>query len=237
MPCDILAFGIHPDDLEIGIGGILATEAYRGARVVMADLTRGEMGTNGTPEIRRAEALAAARVIGAADRVCLDLPDRGIEITKDTVLKIVRIIRQFRPARIFYPYDKDRHPDHATGSLLIREACHSAGLIRYEVEGLSAFKAEEVFMYYINDVADVTITYDISSMYEAKMEALMCHKSQFEKKEKENSTYLNEGFLEVVRARDRYFGFLAGSRYVECLHSQRLPSVQGFDVDKVRGIL
>jgi bacillithiol biosynthesis deacetylase BshB1 len=237
VSCDILAFGIHPDDLEVGIGGLLVSEACKGARIVMADLTQGEMGSNGTVEIRRSEALSAARLIGAADRICLDLPDRMIEVSPQTILKVVRIIRTFRPKRLFYPFDKDRHPDHGKGSRLISEAVHSAGLIRYETEGLSHYRPQEAYMYYINDVADVTMTYDVTSFYEAKIEALKCHKSQFEKIGNENRTYLNEGFLEVVRARDRYFGFLAGTQYVECLHSLTLPRIQGFDVDKTWGIL
>ena len=237
MSCDILAFGVHPDDIEIGIGGLISSEVMKGARVVMVDLTLGEMSSNGTPEVRRAESLQAALVMGVQERINLEMRDRGITIDSDHIRKITTIIRSYKPARVFYPYKLDRHPDHGLGASLIHEALWSSGLIKYECGGLKPHRPECAYMYFINDVAEVTVTYDISDAFEKKMNALRCHATQFERRGSENATYLNEGFLEVIRARDRYYGFLAGTVYAECLKSINLPRIQGFSVDKSSVIL
>jgi len=237
MECEILAFGVHPDDIEIGIGGLLISEALRGARIVMVDLTLGEMASNGTPEGRRSESIAAASLMGIENRLNMGMYDRGITVDDESVFKIVSVIRRFRPKRLFYPYINDRHPDHGNGAALIREACWTSGLVKYDCEGLMSYRPEQVYMYFINDVADVSVTYDISSVYESKLAALQCHASQFGRVGNENKTYLNSGFLDVIKARDRYFGYLAGTLYVECLSGVNLPRIQGFDVDKSSGIL
>jgi len=237
MECDILAFGVHPDDIEIGIGGMLISEAQRGAHIVMVDLTLGEMASNGTPEGRRNESMKAAHVIGVNERLNLEMSDRGIKTDHESVSQIVSLIRRLRPKRLFYPYIHDRHPDHGNGASLIREACWSAGLVKFDCEGLKAYRPEEVFMYYINDVTDVSVTYDISNVYDIKLDALRCHASQFGSDGSENRTYLNSGFLEVIQARDRYFGYLSGTLYAECLTGVNLPRIHGFDVDKSCGIL
>lgn len=237
MECDILAFGVHPDDIEIGIGGLLISEARKGARIVMVDLTLGEMASNGTPEGRRNESIEAARFMGATERINLEMKDRGIKTDDDSVFQIVSLIRRLKPKRLFYPYTNDRHPDHGNGALLIREACWSSGLVKFDCEVHVPYRPDEVYMYYINDVADVTVTYDISKVYDLKMNALRCHASQFGRNGSENETYLNSGFLEVIKARDRYFGYLAGTLYVECLTSVNLPKIHGFGVDKSCGIL
>lgn len=228
MECEILAFGVHPDDIEIGIGGLLISEVQKGSRVIMVDLTLGEMASNGTAEGRRNESLAAARLMGIGDRLNLEMNDRGIEINNVSVARIVALIRQFKPNILFYPYINDRHPDHGNGGALIREACWSSGLIKYECDGLAPYRPEFVYMYYINDVKEVTLTYDVSDVYESKMLALQCHTSQFGSDGNENKTYLNSGFLEVIRARDRYYGYLSGATYAECLSGINLPRIHGF---------
>lgn len=237
MECDILAFGVHPDDIEIGIGGLLISEARRGARIVMVDLTLGEMASNGTPEARRNESIASACLMGVAERINLEMKDRCIKNDDDSVFQIVSLIRRLKPKRLFYPYSNDRHPDHGNGALLIREACWSSGLVKFDCEERMPYRPDEVYMYYINDVADVTVTYDISNVYDLKLDALRCHASQFGRNGSENETYLNSGFLDVIKARDRYFGYLAGTLYVECLTSVNLPKIHGFGVDKSCGIL
>ena len=135
MHVDLLAFGPHPDDLEIGMAGTLAKHAALGARVGLCDLTRGEMGSNGTPEERVAEAEAAGRVLGAAWRVNLGLPDGGLAPGPTRSRAIVELIRRARPSVIAIPHAADRHPDHGAAHHLLVRAVFDAGLRRFAAAG------------------------------------------------------------------------------------------------------
>src|SRR6266511_709416 len=132
---DLLAFGPHPDDLEIGLGGTLARHAAQGHAVGLCDLTRGEMSSNGTPEERLKEAEEARKVIGAAWRENLGLPDRAIGTDPQQALRVVELIRRSRPRAIALPYWQDRHPDHVAASALLRDAVFNAKLRRYDAAG------------------------------------------------------------------------------------------------------
>jgi bacillithiol biosynthesis deacetylase BshB1 len=177
-PVDILAFGPHPDDIEIGIGGTLAKHAVLGHRVALCDVTAGEMGSNGTVEERLAEAESARQVLGAAWRTNLRLPDRGIGTVPDHARIAAEIIRLARPRVVALPYWSDRHPDHAAASQLLTEAVFSAGLRRYPAAG-EAWKPEAVCYYFINDSSPPSFVVDVSDHYDAKRRALSCHVSQF----------------------------------------------------------
>lgn len=225
MNCDLMAIGVHPDDLEIGMGGLIIHAARQGAKIVMVDLTLGEMSTNGTPEIRRKESLMAASLMGVKDRLNLGMKDRGLTLDEVAVKTLVKLIRTYKPRQLFYPYIHDRHPDHGKGAALVREAIWSAGLIKFEVDDLKPYRPKEVFMYFINDVSEINTTYDISEVMSIKIEALACHQSQFSKEGKFQTTYLNDGFLDVVQARDRYFGYLAGTKFAECFAALTLPKM------------
>lgn len=226
MICDVLAFGIHPDDLEIGIFGTLAKEVDAGKKVILIDLTLGEMGSNGTPEIRKNEAGDAAKIIGAYQRYTLDLKDRGIRCDEESIRKIVEVIRRHQPSLILFPYFKDYHPDHENGSKLIKEAIHFSGLIKYELENTSPHKVTSYGMYYINDVENPNTYIDISTTIEKKIGALNCHVSQFGFNEGSIKTYLNTGFLEGLRSRDRYFGTLCGCLYAEAVYMNKIKPHQ-----------
>src|SRR5687767_15340895 len=128
---EILAFGPHPDDIEIGIGATMAKHAALGHRVGLCDLTAGEMGSNGTVEERLAEAEAASKVLGAAWRVNLRLPDRAIGTSPDHQRAVAGLVRSARPRVVAIPYWSDRHPDHIAASHLLTEGVFSAGLRRY----------------------------------------------------------------------------------------------------------
>jgi bacillithiol biosynthesis deacetylase BshB1 len=132
---DLLAFGPHPDDVEIGLGGTLAKHAALGHSVGLCDLTRGEMSSNGTPEQRVREAEAARKVLGAAWRENLALPDRAIGTSPDHTLRVVEIIRRVRPRTIAIPYWNDRHPDHESSAAMLRDAVFNAKLKRYKAAG------------------------------------------------------------------------------------------------------
>ena len=214
---DLLAFGPHPDDLEIGLGGTLAKHAALGHSVGLCDLTRGEMSTNGTPEERVREAEAARRILGAAWRENLSLPDRSIGGSADHVLKVVEFIRRVRPRAIAVPYAHDRHPDHQASAALLRDAVFNAKLKRYAASG-DPWQAEWVCQYFINDAGPVSFVVDVSEHYESKRQALACYVSQFSRATEFAATRLNSpSFNQLIESRDSQFGAMAGVRFAEAV--------------------
>jgi bacillithiol biosynthesis deacetylase BshB1 len=214
-PVDLLGFGPHPDDLEIGVGGTLARHAAQGHAVGLCDLTRGEMATNGTPEERVKEAAAAALVMGAAWRENLGLPDRAIGSVPDHARRVVEVIRAARPRAIAVPYWQDRHPDHLAAFTLLRDGIFNAKLRKYEANG-DPWQAEWICFYFINDAARPSFVVDVSEYYDIKRQALACYKSQFTLATGAAQTRLNSpGFNQLIESRDAYFGALAGVRYAE----------------------
>ena len=214
---DLLAFGPHPDDLEIGLGGTLAKHAALGFSVGLCDLTRGEMSSNGTPEQREKEAEAARAVLRAAWRENLALPDRAIGSSPEHVRKTVELIRRVRPRTIAVPYWHDRHPDHQASAALLREAIFNAKLKKYAAAG-EPWHPEWVCHYFINDAAPVSFVVDVSEHYETKRRALACYASQFSRATDFADTRLNSpSFSQLIESRDAQLGALSGVRFAEGL--------------------
>ncbi|GGF89012.1 bacillithiol biosynthesis deacetylase BshB1 [Paenibacillus abyssi] len=227
---DILAFGAHPDDVEIGMGGTIAKHVQAGYRVAICDLTEAEMSSNGTVDRRRMEAADASAVLGLSARTCLKLPDRGLSGSPDQIAAIVTEIRRFRPRIVFAPYWDDRHPDHNACSALVEEAVFNAKLRRYMPE-LPPVQVEQLVFYYINDIKDVSLMVDISDYYEAKRLALQAYQSQFEAPDRSNghvATPLNQGYLTNVEARDRLLGSGRLWSYAEGFALKRPQAIQLF---------
>ena len=216
MPLDLLVFGPHPDDIEIGIGGIVAKHASLGLSVGLCDLTAGEMASNGTPAERLAEAEKARAALGAAWRENLRWPDRRIGKDPNHLQQAVTCIRRHQPKTIAVPYWSDRHPDHPAASELLTEAIFNAGLRRYRAEG-DAWKADWICYYFINDAATPSFVVDVSANYDAKRAALDCYKSQFQRTSPEAAeTRLNTPlFRQLIESRDAQFGALTGVRWAE----------------------
>jgi len=215
MSVDLLAFGPHPDDLEIGIGGTLAKHAALGHTVGLCDLTRGEMSSNGTPEERVREAEAARKILGAAWRDNLGLPDRAIGSSPDHIRAIVELIRRVRPRAVAIPYWSDRHPDHQSSFEVLRDSIFNAKLKRYAAAG-DPWQPEWVCHYFINDAGPVSFVVDVSAHYEAKRQALACYVSQFTRATESAGTRLNSPvFAQLIESRDAQFGALAGVRFAE----------------------
>src|SRR5262245_18173146 len=217
-PVDLLVFGPHPDDLEIGLGGTIAKHAALRHRIGLWDLTAGEMGSNGTVEERLTEAEAARDVLGALWRVNLRLPDRAIGSDPDHLRTAVRLIRQARPRTVALPYWSDRHPDHRDASKVLADAVFNAGLRRFDPTTTASKPAWSVY-YFINDCAQPSFVVDVSEQYEVKRQALACHQSQFtagsgDAVETRLTTPL---FSQLIESRDAQFGALAGVRYAEGL--------------------
>jgi bacillithiol biosynthesis deacetylase BshB1 len=217
-PVDLLVFGPHPDDLEIGLGGTIAKHVAQGDRVGLCDLTAGEMGSNGTIEERLAEAEAARAVLGACWRINLRWPDRAIGSSPDHVREAVKLIREVRPRAIALPYGNDRHPDHVAAHQALSDAVFNAGLRRYDGGGES-WKADWVCCYFINDSTVPSFVVDVSRHYQRKRDALACHRSQFAPADGAAvATRLTSPlFLQLVESRDAQFGAQAGVSYAEGL--------------------
>jgi bacillithiol biosynthesis deacetylase BshB1 len=216
MAVDLLVFGPHPDDLEIGLGGTIAHHAALGLRVGLCDLTAGEMGSNGTVEERLAEAEAARVVLGAAWRENLRWADREVGKHPEHLAQAVAFIRCHRPRVVAVPYWSDRHPDHVAASAVLTEAVFNAGLKRYKAEG-DAWKPEWICHYFINDADRPSFVIDVSAHYERKRQALDCHASQFRRAgDSTAATRLNTPlFRQLIESRDAQFGALAGVAWAE----------------------
>ncbi|MFE5317207.1 bacillithiol biosynthesis deacetylase BshB1 [Paenibacillus sp. NPDC056579] len=207
-PLDILIFGAHPDDAEIGMGGTIYKHTSAGYKVGICDLTLAEMSSNGTVEIRQQEAALASELLGLAMRSNLGLPDRGLWMGPDLIRIITLEIRKHKPRIVFAPYWEDRHPDHIACSKLVQEAVFNAKLRRYEPE-TEAHTVEQCYFYFINDVAESDLIVDITDSHDSKMQALQAYRTQFEAVGSGNdfvNTPLNQGYLERVEAKDRMLG-------------------------------
>ena len=217
-PVDVLAIGPHPDDIEIGIGGIVAKHVVLGHQVGLCDLTAGEMGSNGTVAERLAEADAACDVLGAAWRVNLRLPDRAIGRDAQHMRAVASLVRRAQPRVIAVPYWSDRHPDHVAASHLLTEAIFSAGLRRYDAEG-DAWKPQSVCYYFINDADSPSFVVDVSEHYATKKRALACFVSQFRPTQPDAvpTRLTASGFAQLIESRDAHFGALAGVAFAEGL--------------------
>lgn len=213
---DLLVFGPHPDDLEIGLGGAIAKHVSAGHRVGLCDLTRGELGTNGTAEKRLKESEAARAVLGAAWRENLGLPDGDVGGDPSQCRAIVELIRRARPKTIAVPYDRDRHPDHVAASRLLTRAAFFSGLARYAAAG-DNWRADWLLYYFINDSARPSFVVDVSAHYETKRAALACHRSQFTPPSAgAAATRLNTPrFQQLIESRDAQFGALIGVAHAE----------------------
>jgi bacillithiol biosynthesis deacetylase BshB1 len=213
---DLLVFGPHPDDIEIGLGGTVARHVDAGHRVVLCDLTVGELSTNGTPEERLAEGRRAAEVLGVESRENLRWPDGGMTPTAELLRSAVDMVRRLRPRAIAIPYWDDRHPDHVTSSEVLGKAIFKSGLRRYDT-GVEAWRPEWVCYYFINDSVVPSFVVDVSDVYERKQRALDCYRSQFAPSDADArpSRLTAPTFRRLIESRDMQWGALAGVAYAE----------------------
>ena len=229
---DILIFGAHADDAEIGMAGTILKHTAAGLSVGICDLTEAEMSSNGTVELRKREAEEAARVMGLAVRSNLGLPDRGLFATPGNIETVTAEIRKYSPSVVFAPYWEDRHPDHVACSRLVEEAVFNAKLRRY-MPALPPVRVDELYFYFINDLAKADVIVDVSPYYDKKVEALSCYRSQFEKTDKDSVvTPLTEGYIERVRARDALLGQRQFIPYAEGFASKTPYVVHLFGTNK-----
>jgi len=218
---DILAFGAHADDVEIGMGATIAKYANEGKRIVICDLTNSELSSNGTVENRKAEAKNAGEALGIVERTTIGLPDRGLYLEESSIKKIVEVIRVYKPTVIFSPFYIDRHPDHGNCGKLVDEAIFSAGIKNFAAGSLAPHKVQNSYYYMINGFHKPDFVIDTSEWMEIKKQALNCYRSQFVKTAETVETPLVNGYIEAIEAREKMFGQEVGTKYAEGFMKKR----------------
>ena len=237
MKLDILAFGAHPDDVELGCGATLAKEISKGKRVGIVDLTRGELGTRGTAEVRDQEAQNAAEILGVAKRRNLNFADGFFINDRNHQLALIELIRLYQPDVVFCNAIKDRHIDHAKGSSLVSDACFLSGLIKIEtiVNGKlqQPWRPKLVYHYIQWQSLTPDFVVDVSSHFDKKIEAVMAYKSQFyDANSAEPETPISsKNFIDSVSYRAQDLGRLIGVSFAEGFNVERLIAVDSvFDL-------
>ncbi len=223
---DAIFFAAHADDIELACGGTIANMVKSGRRAAIVDLTRGEMGTRGTPATRKRESQAAARILGAAFRQHLDLGDGGLRTGRDEELQIIEIVRRWRPSLVFAPWPDERHPDHTRTGRLVAEASFYAGLRRLETTR-AAHRPQAIVYYLQNYLPPLSFVVDVSASWKTKMRAIHAYKSQFfDPKSKEPLTFISDSkFLQMIEARGRHFGAMIGASYGEAFVTKQPPKI------------
>lgn len=232
---DILAFGVHPDDVELGCAGTLLMAVAEGKKVGIVDLTRGELGTRGSADLRLEEASHAAEIMKVSVRENLEMADGFFEANETNLRKIIRAIRRYQPDIILANAPEDRHPDHGRSAKLVSDAAFLSGLrkIVTEDEGKeqTAWRASYVFHYIQDRFIQPGFVIDISPYMEQKMEAILAYRSQFYSNDsKEPTTYISTPqFLETVKARAMMLGKRIGVAYAEGYISEKIIGFKSFD--------
>ena len=223
---DILFFGAHPDDVELSAGGTVAKSVKDGLRVGIVDLTRGEMGTRGTPAIRKREAQSSAKALGATFRLQLDFQDGNLQTGRDQEMQLIALLRQWRPKIVIGPYPDDRHPDHTRTGRIVTEASFYAGLRSLKTD-LPEHRPQVVVYYLQNYMFTPSFVVDVTATWKAKMRAVYAYKSQFhDPKSKEPPTFISDPkFLDMIDARGKHFGALIGAQYGEAFVTKQPPRV------------
>lgn len=213
---DVLAFSAHPDDIELAAAGTIIKLAKQGYAVGVADMTRGELGTRGTMEIRQKEAEEAGKLMQLKARECLEIPDGGVTVTRENHLKVIRLLRKYRPRIVLNHYWRARHADHMATSNVVTEACYLSGLAKIDT-GQERWRPKRILYHQIHYDVIPSFLVDISNEIDEKWKVVRAHKSQFyDPGSKEPETLLSTPtFLEMINTRMRYWGELIGVSHAE----------------------
>ncbi|MCH1453301.1 MAG: bacillithiol biosynthesis deacetylase BshB1 [Flavobacteriaceae bacterium] len=236
MNLDILAFGAHPDDVELGCGASIAKAVAQGKQVGIIDLTQGEMGTRGTAELRASESKAAADILGVRIRENLNFKDAFIFNDSDHQMEVIRVLRKYTPDVVLCNAVKDRHTDHAKASDLVSHASFLSGLQRIETfddqgKKQEAFRPNHVFHYIQWEELTPDFVVDVSGYLDQKMEAIKAYKSQFfnENAEGPQTPISSLNFIESVASRVKNMGRLIYKDAGEGFTTERFLAVENFD--------
>ena len=233
---DFLAFGAHPDDVELGCGATIAKLVYQGKKVGIVDLTRGELGTRGSAEIRTKETKEASKILGITIRENMDFKDGFFRNDKEHQLKIIQVIRKYQPDFVFCNAPDDRHIDHPKGSQLIVEASFLSGLTKINTDdslgnAQMQWRPKNIYHYIQWKNLDPDFIFDVSGFHNTKMDAVKCYSSQFyDPKSKEPETPIStKNFMNFVQSRANDFGRLIGVEHGEGFISNRKLGFSSFD--------
>lgn len=235
MKLDLLVFGAHPDDVELSCSGTLLVEKMKGKKVGIVDLTRGELGTRGTAELRKQEAIDAAAIMQIDIRDNLDMADGFFKNDEEHQRKIITALRKYQPEIVLCNAPADRHPDHGRGADLVYTASFLSGLAKIETQENSslqkAWRPKYVFNYIQDKYFNPDFVVDITNVFEKKIEAIKAYKTQFYNPDsKEPDTYISSPeFLESIIYRSKMFGKLIGVKYAEGFLSKKMIGIQSFD--------
>ncbi len=236
MQIDILAFGVHPDDVELGCSGTLLLAKTEGKTTGIIDLTQGELGTRGTAETRRTEAAIAAEILGVDHRENLGMADGFFLNDEINQRKVIEVIRRFRPTIIMANAPEDRHPDHGRSAKLLSDAAFLAGLRKIETTGPDGQPQEPwrpayVFHYLQDRFLEPSFVLDITPFIEQKMKAILAYSTQFHNPDlNEPATYISSPqFLEVLKGRDSMLGKRIGVAYAEGYITEKTLGISSFD--------
>jgi N-acetylglucosamine malate deacetylase 1 len=238
MKLDILAIAVHPDDVELGCAGTLLMEKLHGKKTGVVDLTRGELGTRGTPELRAEEAGRAAGIMGLDVRENLGMADGFFRNDEQHQRLLIRAIRKYRPEIVLANALEDRHPDHGRAGHLISESCFLSGLRKIETTDEAGkpqdqWRPKYVFHYIQDRYVQPDFVYDITPVFDSKLRAINAYSSQFfstEYGEKEPQTYISTPeFLDALIGRHRMLGKMIGVPYGEGYTTQKAIGVRSFD--------
>lgn len=235
MKLDILAFGVHPDDVELGCAGTIMAAIDQGKKVGIVDLTRGELGTRGTPTTRTQEAAAAAKIMGVDVRENLDMADGFFTNDEAHQRKIIALIRKYQPDIILANAPEDRHPDHGRSAKLVSDAAFLSGLRKietiHECVTQSAWRPAYTFHYIQDRFIQPSFVIDITAYMERKMEAVLAYGTQFTSADtSEPQTYISSPqFLETVKARALMLGKRIGVGYAEGYITEKIIGFSNFD--------
>ena len=231
MKLDILAFGAHPDDVELGCSGTIAKEISLGKKVGIIDLTRGELGTRGSVEIRNSESAKASEILGISVRENLDMRDGFFVNDEAHQLKIIQMIRKYQPEIVLCNAIDDRHIDHGKGSKLVSDACFLSGLIHIETqldgENQAAWRPKVVYHYIQWKNIDPDFVVDISDFVAVKTKAILAYSSQFYNPNANEpiTPIATKNFLESIHYRSQDLGRLVGVEYAEGFTTERYLAV------------
>jgi len=238
MKLDILAIAVHPDDVELGCAGTLMMEKLKGKKVGVVDLTRGELGTRGTPELRAEEASKAAAIMQLDARENLGMADGFFKNDETHQRLLIRALRKYQPEIVLANTLSDRHPDHGRAGNLIADACFLSGLRKIETvdhDGITQtnWRPKYVFHYIQDRYYNPSFVYDVTPVFERKIEAVRAYASQFHSAEynsDEPQTYISTpGFLESIIGRHQMFGKMIGVPYAEGFTTEKMIGVRSFD--------
>ncbi|RWZ90633.1 MAG: bacillithiol biosynthesis deacetylase BshB1 [Hydrotalea sp. AMD] len=237
MKLDILAFGVHPDDVELGCSGTIMAAAAEGKKVGVVDLTKGELGTRGTAETRLQESAKAAEIMGVLVRENLEMADGFFVHDEAHLRKVITVIRKYQPEIILCNAPEDRHPDHGRSAKLVADAAFLAGLRKIETTDneilQEKWRPTYVFHYIQDRFIQPSFVIDISAYMSQKIEAVLAYATQFYKPDvnlNEPQTYISSPqFLETVKARAMMLGKRIGVEYAEGFISEKVLGIRSFD--------